>query len=596
MVMNTIEQNLQALRREMQLNNIDLFIVGCSDPHLSEYMPDHWKIRAWISGFTGSAGTVVVGLDEAFLWTDVRYFLQAERELENTGITLMKLKSQGISEYIDYICTHSTKFKNIGIDFSLNSHSEILALKKQLSQSGQNVLNIDLISNIWKNRPPLPNGPVFEHELKYAGRSFSEKVQSVRKVLENKKANSYLVTALDDIAWLFNLRGSDVECNPVFLAFAYVSLTHVYLFIDDNKIPHEINQDLCGDGITCMPYTDLPAFLSHLPIDTCLLIDIARINAYLYSIIQNKKLVLDTSPITILKSQKNETEILNLKHAMILDGVAILKTQIWLENKLKSETVKETDVAQNLINNRSLNKGYFGESFNAIVGYQANGAIIHYRPEEESCADIKNEGILLVDSGGQYHFGTTDITRTWALGMATAEQKTNYTLVLKGHIQLATIEFPVGTKGVQLDILARMYLWKAGLNYGHGTGHGVGFFLNVHEPPQGIVSGLNERGVTPIMEGSLTSNEPGFYLDGQYGIRLENLILAVKSQETDFGSFLKFETVSLYPFDLNLIDLSILSSDEIAWINDYHDRVYNAFLPYLDSGEKEWLQRQCAKI
>ncbi len=590
-----INQHVEKLRSLMTKKNIAAFIIPSSDPHQSEYVAEHWKSRYWISKFYGSAGTAVVTMSDAFVWTDARYFLQAEKELAASGFELKKLVNQGANEFIDWLAIHLDEGSSVALDGTLFSTNQVFEFKKVLSANGIELLtDVDFMDEIWKNRPSLPMNTIFEHDVKYTGASRAEKLSIVRKELSKIRCESILLTALDDIAWLFNIRSNDVECNPVTIAYAIVHSNSAVLYIDDIKINTTIKTALKKDNIDIAPYTSINKALTN--ISSNIAVDFNQVNYNLYSHIKNECIKNHTSIPSLLKAKKTPKEISNIRNAMTKDGVALTQFFMWLEKTLADKlTPTEYEVAKKIAAFRAKQEGYFGESFDAIIGYNGNGAIIHYKPAVKS-AKIKPSGILLLDSGGQYLDGTTDITRTIALGRPNAEQKLAYTCVLKGHIALAQQRFPAGTKGVQMDILARQFLWNNMLNYGHGTGHGVGFFLNVHEPHQGIVPGVNARGTTVQEEGMLTSNEPGFYLTNKFGIRIENLILVSPATKTAFGDFHTFETVTYFPLDTVLIEKKMMTKEEKTWLNNYHGMVYDKLSPHLNSDEKKWLDNKCKPI
>lgn len=590
----SVNNNIQALRQQMNKYQFDAYIIPGSDPHQSEYAADHWKARQWISGFTGSAGNVVVSNNHAGLWTDSRYFIQAAKELKGTKVKLHKLKVAHTSEYIDWILENIQPGGKVGCDGMLFSVGQIQRMERLFKEKNiQLDYSTDLLTAAWENRPPLPSNEIFEHKVKYAGKSRAKKLEAIRTQMKDQGADFHFVSTLDDIAWIFNIRSSDVECNPVSIAYAVIDLKKAYLFIDKKKVPMRLRKEFQRDSIVLKKYEGIFDYLKNINATKNILVDASTMNMKLYNAIPAEQVIHGKTISTHLKALKNKTEVKHIKNAMIKDGVALTRLFMWLEKTLETETVTEVEVAKKLSSLRAEQGEYHGESFDAIVGYQGNGAIVHYRPEEDSCATIKNEGILLLDSGGQYEDGTTDITRTVALGQPTAEQKRNFTSVLKGHIGLAELKFPKGTRGNQIEVLARQHLWQDGLNYGHGTGHGVGFFLNVHEGPQSIGSGITAKAATVIEAGMLTSNEPGFYKAGEYGIRIENLILAVDAEKTSFGQFLKFESVTLFPIDKNLIDYPMLTKREVQWLNDYHKDVYSKLSPFLNRKEKAWMKAKC---
>ncbi len=594
----TIVQRLGRLRQAMQEEGLDAYLIPSNDPHQSEYVAEHWKARQWISGFSGSAGTVVVTMEHAGLWTDSRYFLQAENELKGSGIVLQKQQIPHAPEHLDWLAEKMAPGSRIGLDGRLFTIGQIRAFERLFSPRNIQLLTeADLIKSIWTQRPPMPAEPIFELPTSYAGQSRREKLTAVRTQMEQQGLSQYLVTALDDLAWIFNLRGADVECNPVFYAYALLEKESAKLFIAGEKVPPAMQKALLADGIEVHPYPAVEFFLEALPDASAIGYDQHITQYQFWRSLKHLNCKENVAIIRQLKAIKNPVEVKHLREAMRRDGIALTRLYRWLEDILKTRTVTEVEVAQKLDGFRRDQGDYHGESFAAIVGYQANGAIVHYHPESGHCADIRNEGILLLDSGGQYTCGTTDITRTTVFGKPTDEQKMAFTLVLKGNIALSTVVFPVGTSGVQLDALARVPLWQHQMNYSHGTGHGVGFFLNVHEPPQGFVaSAANSRGATPLEPGMLTSNEPGFYKTGEYGIRIENLILCVEAGQTDSGRFLKFDTLSLFPIDQNLIDRALLSPQDIDWLNAYHKEVFEILAPGMNPEEVSWLKEKCKPI
>ncbi len=592
-----VDKNIKNLRALLDENEFSAYLIPSSDPHQSEYVADHWASRAWISGFTGSAGIVIITKDHAGLWTDSRYFVQAEKQLKNNCVELHKQVIPHAPEHIAWLCENLPEGAKVGFDGMLFSQAQVRALAKAFYKKNFEIdYSKDLIAPIWKDRPPLPSNQVFEHALLHSGQSRKDKIATIREKMQALGCSHHLVTSLDDIAWLLNIRSSDVKCNPVSIAYVVIADDRTYIFIDSEKISAELKAKFVEDFILLKPYDSLKSFLQQLPKDVKILVDQKTCNIKLYNAIAGEQIVSGSTISTQLKGIKNDTEIRHLKETMAKDGVALLQLYRWLEQGIQQGSIPETAVAEQLIRFRKTNDDYFGESFEAIVGYNGNGAIVHYRAEPETCAQIKADGILLIDSGGQYHTGTTDITRTTALGSPTAEQKKHFTLVLKGHIGLATLKFPHGTKGVQMDILARQHLWQHGLNYGHGTGHGVGFFLNVHEGPQGIAPNVNGKSSVAFEPGMITSNEPGFYKDDAYGIRIENLVLVVKDEETDFGDFLRFETITLFPIDLQLVDPSLLVASEKNWLNNYHKEVYEKLAPRLNEEERAWLKDRCRAI
>lgn len=590
---------LIALRNAMKKQNIAAYLIPSADPHQSEYVADYWKTRTYFSGFNGSAGILVVTQKTAGLWTDSRYFLQAEEQLHDSGIELHRQLVPHAPEHVPWLAQHLPPKSTIGFNGSLFTVGQVAYMKKLFWAKRIKIRHdLQLEDNVWiKDRPSLPQELVFELPESTTGESRLQKLNRIAETLKEKNAGFQLVTTLDDIAWILNIRSQDVDYNPVCIAYLMVGHILSYLFVDEAKIPQALKDKFQIDGIILKPYEAIAPFLKELGSKQNVICDFDTVSIRLFDAIPPRKQLEGPTIARRLKAIKNETEIQHIKRAMIKDGIALTKLYRWLTDQLEITTVTEVEVAQQLNIFRAAQGDYYGESFAAIVGYMANGAIIHYHPEADTCATIKKEGILLLDSGGQYLQGTTDITRTTALGIPSAAQKRHFTLVLKGHIALAKIQFPKGTTGVQLDTLARQFLWEEGLNYGHGTGHGVGFFLNVHEPPQGFAtSGTTSRGSTAFEVGMLTSNEPGFYKTGEYGIRIENLLLAIDSASKGFGPFLAFESVTLFPIDQKLIDISLLEKKEIDWLNQYHKKVFDTLSPHLSPEEVAWMEEQCQAI
>jgi Xaa-Pro aminopeptidase len=577
----------------MSANNIQACIIPSTDPHLSEYTPAHWETRQWISGFTGSAGTVVVTSIKAGLWTDSRYFLQAENELQDTGIELFKLGLEETVALEKWIVNELSVNDTVGLDGKVFAASEALYLiaffeKHQLRIQS----DFTPYDTIWENRPPIPRNKTFILPEHFSGESANSKMQRLLKEMSKQKCNFTILAALDMIAWLFNLRGNDVNYNPVAVSYAVVSEKETILFIDFQKLTPEVVEYLHEQGVILAEYDKMDAHVQKLSSNDRLLITPNKINYHLYQIIPaNCKIQeINVHPVDALKAIKNETEIRGFRNAMQKDGVALIKFFYWLEKQLKAgKKITEIDVSQQLKAFRSEQEYFFSESFNTIVGYGAHGAIPHYSANEETNVRILPEGILLIDSGAQYFDGTTDITRTIAVGAVSDEMKKDFTLVLKGHIQLAATVFPKGTIGMQLDVLARQFLWKESQNYLHGTGHGIGHFLNVHEGPQGIRANYNPVAFQP---GMITSNEPGLYKTGKYGIRIENLLLTIPHKTTDLGEFYALETLTLCPIDKKLIDWSLMTQDETNWLKSYHQKMYDSLSPFLNEEEKDWLKEQ----
>jgi len=581
----------------MQTHGLDALIIPSNDPHQSEYVAEHWKSRTWISGFTGSAGLVSITHQEAILWTDSRYTLQAVDELEGTPFKCRSLLYKGRPAYLSWLTETLESNSTLGLDGRLFSKQQYQNLEKKLSPKKIKIQNqIDPFESIWKDRPALPVDPIFDYDIHYAGESRTAKFTRVRALVKKSGAEAYLVTRLDDIAWLLNLRGADVSFNPVFYSYVVILPEQVLLFINAEKIKSELKESLQEDDVRLLPYHDLPGFLKDFPAPQKILLEPST-SILIHKAVKKAQIVNGTEIIQSLKAIKNPTEIDHTHLVMEKDGVALCRFFRWLEIMHPSKALSEHDLVNQLQKFRGEQEAYFGESFSAIVGFRENGAIVHYRPDEQHSALINKDGILLIDSGGQYLDGTTDITRTISIGQPTEEQRDVFTLVLKGHIALDLIHFPKGTTGTQLDVLARMHLWKTGRNFGHGTGHGVGFFLNVHEGPQGFSSSTNSKSSnTPFQAGMITSNEPGFYKAGAYGIRIENLILCTNSIHHPDGSFLQFETLTLFPLDLSLIQPTLLTQEELEWINNYHQKVYERLAPHLNPDEKTWLAEKCMAV
>lgn len=588
----TINQRITALRKEMKNAGIDAYIIPSGDPHRSEYVPDRWNSRVWISGFDGSSGTAIVTQDYAGVWTDSRYFIQAEQQLKNSDFQLHKLIIPHTPEHLEWLQENLQNGAVVGFDGWMNTPAQARQLAKVLSNKNV-ILNSDhdLVGIIWEDQPLLPNKKVFELDLKYAGQSRKEKFNILRKEIKKQGGQQYFISMLDDIAWLLNLRGSDVDCNPVFVGYVVMTETEVNLFANAKKFSPVLKEKLAVDGVVIHSYNKVETYLSK--VDQKILVDRGSINLKLYNTLNENNRIESHNIVEHLKTIKNETEIAQFRNVMVKDGVALTRLFRWLEQQLKKRTVSEAEIAQKLKKCRKDMGEYHGESFDAIVGYKENGAIIHYKPHPDTCAHLENDGMLLLDSGGQYSDGTTDITRTVSFGKPTEQQILDNTLVLQGHIALAMACFPEGTNGVQLDTLARQHLWRYQRNFGHGTGHGVGFFLNVHEGPQRISPTIGIKSQLPFRPGMVTSNEPGVYRANEYGIRIENLILCKKSTENDFGNFLDFETITLFPIDQSLIDASLLSKDEKKWLNDYHQKVFDKLSPELKPAEVKWLKKKC---
>jgi len=585
----TITDRLTALRSEMRKHNVQTTIIPQTDPHLGEYLSAHWQVRRFLSGFTGSAGTLVVTMSEALLWTDSRYFIQAADQLKGTGIILMKEGLPETPTIAQWICNNSVKGDTVGIDGWLFSARDTAELKAVLAKAGLNLrTDLDIIDNVWHDRPALPQDKIFIHDVKFAGKDTTDKIALVLANGRDSGASEVFISALDEIAWILNLRSRDVSCNPVLTAFLHLSPNGSTLFTDLRKVTPEVEKYLADRNVKVAPYNTVAQAIGEIAKrNVTVLVDQNRNSGAVADILGDKAVLTSANPVAMLKGVKNEVQIAGTRNAMRKDGAALVGAIREIENKVKAgEKVTELDVADILTKHRSAQPLYFDASFETIAGYGAHGAIVHYSATEESSIEIGTDSLLLIDSGAQYLDGTTDITRTISLGTPTAGQKRDFTLVMKGHIALGSAIFPEGTRGDQLDALARQFLWKNGLSYLHGTGHGVGHFLNVHEGPQSIR--LNSVNI-PLTPGMITSNEPGLYRENIHGIRCENLVLTVPAETTEFGNFYCFETLTLFPFDLKLFDTSIMTQQEIDWLNRYHEKVREQLMPLLDGEDRQWL-------
>lgn len=591
---HVINNRIQTLRTLFSREGIQAFIIPSTDPHLSEYVAPHWKSREWISGFTGSAGTVVVTTSKAGLWTDSRYFLQAAQQLEDTEIELYKEMLPETPSISTFLCTQLNPGDTVGIDGKMFSVEEVERLRSELQKCQIEIKNIpDPMEELWSDRPPMPEAPAFIHDTKYAGKSCMEKISIIREEMKKCNAKALLLPALDEIAWTLNLRGNDVHCNPVIVSYLLIEERDIHYFIQPKKTTTEVAEYLKTAGVNLHPYEEVETYLKQIKVES-LLINPAKTNYAVYSAVNpNCKIIHNVSPVTLLKAIRNEQEIAGIHTAMQRDGVALVKFLKWLEEAVPSGKETEISVDKKLHDFRTEQDLYMGESFDTIAGYKEHGAIVHYEATPETDVPLKPEGFLLLDSGAQYLDGTTDITRTIALGELTEEEKTDYTLILKGHIALAMAKFPAGTRGAQLDVLARMPIWQRGMNFLHGTGHGVGHFLNVHEGPQSIR--MNENPVT-LQLGMLTSNEPGVYKAGSHGVRTENLVLVIPAGEGMFGDYLQFETVTLCPICKKGIIKELLTKEEIEWFNGYHQTVYEKLSPSLNKEELAWLKEATSSL
>ncbi|MGE5632672.1 MAG: aminopeptidase P family protein [Caulobacteraceae bacterium] len=592
-----IKERISKLRKLMKERGIDAYIIPSFDAHQSEYVPEHWKCRQWISGFTGSAGTVVVTEKEAGLWTDGRYFIQAEKQLEGSGIKLFKIAMPGVPTFIEWIGTSLPSGSTVGFDgrvISVSSFKDMLKTFK--SSSFKFETKYDLIGELWADRPAVPNNPVIVHELKYAGKSRTEKLSEVRKEMKDLGASFYLLSSLDDVAWLYNIRGNDVPNTPVVSAYTLISDKDSWLFIDKNKVSGKVEKELTDDGIKVMDYSEVAKLLSGLTENETVLYDPEKTNVWLYkSLKEGIKKIEELNITTKLKAVKSPVEIENLRNCQIKDGAALVKFLCWLDKNLGKEKITEMTVDEKLIEFRAQQEYNMGPSFDTIAGYKEHAAMMHYRAVPESDYTLAREGMLLIDNGGQYLDGTTDITRTIVLGKLTDEQKKDFTLVLKAHIGLATAKFLKGCTCTHLDILSRRHLWKEGLDYRCGTGHGVGFLLSVHEGPQGFRRPPVINTVI-LEEGMILTNEPGIYKEGMHGVRTENTLLVTKDYENEYGQFMRFDTISYCPIDLDGLNVSLLTQEEKDWLNNYHKEVFEKLSPLLSADERKWLENETRAI
>ena len=584
---NQVSVRVELLRQWMRGNHIEAFIVPSTDPHASEYVPSHWEARQWLSGFTGSAGTAVVTLDNAALWTDSRYFLAAEEQLEGTPFQLMRERMEGTPDIAQWLVAVLHKGDTVGIDGWVNS---VVAAESWRTTLERNGISLDVLKNpfdtIGASRPLLPENAVEIQPFGFAGETTASKAARIRPLLDEKGANAMLVSALDEIAWLTNLRGSDVHCNPVFVAYCLLLPQEIRLYINKEKLTKSVKDYLSQENITVRPYTEIENDLQALEKATILLTPETNVRLAA-AVAQNNTIVNAPSPIATLKAVKNEAETEGFRRAMLRDGVALVKFLRWLKPAVKAGGVTEMDVDRKLTSLRAAQPLFRDISFDTIAGYADHGAIVHYEATEATDRELHPEGLLLIDSGAQYQDGTTDITRTIALGEPTEKERHIYTLVLKGHIALARLKFPSGASGTQLDLSARYAMWQEGYNFGHGTGHGVGSYLNVHEGPHQIRMNYMPA---PIVAGMTVTDEPGLYLPGCFGVRTENMLLAVPFKETEFGKFLQFETLTLCPIDTVPIDREMLTFVEKQWLNDYHQTVRNKLMPLLDDeADRQWL-------
>ena len=588
-----INERIEALREVMRREHLSAFIFPSTDPHQGEYVPDHWKGREFISGFNGSAGTAVVTMKSAALWTDSRYFLAAEEQLKGTEYQLMKLKIEGTPTIAEWIGRECGPGAEVGVDGMVNSANSVKGLIADLRKQGGITVrtNLDPLSQIWRNRPAVPEDKVEIYPMEYSGEAAHDKIARIRKALRELHADGMLMSALDDIAWTLNLRGSDVHCNPVFVSYLLISSKDVTIYINKVKLQPDVLAYLSAEGVGVAPYEDVKKGLKDY-FEYNILLDPDEVNYTLYKTV-GREIVEAESPVKRLKTIKNEREIAGFKSAMLKDGIAMVKFLKWLKPAVEAGGQTEMSVDEKLTSLRAEQPLFRGLSFDTIAGYQAHGAIVHYEATPATDAPLKAEGLLLLDSGGQYLDGTTDITRTIALGPLTDEQRHIYTLVLKGHIQIELCKFPSGSSGTQIDILARKDMWREGLNYLHGTGHGVGTYLNVHEGPHQF---RMEWKPAPLVAGMTITDEPGVYLTDKFGVRIENTLLITPYMETEFGRFLQFESLTLCPIDKTPIVIDMLTQEEKLWLDNYHQKVFETLSPHLENDDVEWLREACSPI
>lgn len=591
-----VNDRIKGLRNLMKERGIKAYIIPTHDPHQSEYIADHYKTRVWISGFTGSAGTVVVTEDEAILWTDGRYFIQAEKELEGSEIQLYKMGIPGFPTYMEWLRDNLNDGDSLGFDGKIFPQEDVKRLEKEIGQKDiQFIDEYDLVGELWTDRPSKPKGKAFVHDVEYAGKTAREKIEEVREEMAKKGADYFLLGSLDDIAWLYNIRGRDIACNPVVISYALISKDEAWWFVDGDKLDDEVKSHLEENGIAIDEYDRVIDYVKDIKKGSKVFLDPARINRWLYKGIPEECEIVEGTNITSqLKGIKNSTEIENQKNAYIKDGVALVKFLYWLDNNVGKINITEVSAAEKLEEFRKEQEGFIEPSFDTIAAYKENAAMMHYKAEEgKSNYDLKKEGMFLIDSGGQYLDGTTDITRTIVLGDITQEEKRDFTLTLKGHINLIGARFLYGATGSNLDVLARYPLWQEGIDYKSGTGHGIGFLLNVHEGPHRISPIPNN---VRLEKGMVVTIEPGVYRAGKYGIRIENVAVVVEDIETDSGQFMKFETISYCPIDLEAVDVEMLTDKERKWLNDYHEKVYQKLSPFLNEEEKEWLKNKTRRV
>lgn len=599
--MNTvIRERIEKLRQTMKVHDIDIYMIPTNDFHSSEYVGEYFKCRKYITGFTGSAGTAVITATEARLWTDGRYFIQAAAELEGTGIELMKSGQPGVPKVKEYLEQTLENGQKLGFDGRCIDSSYAAELEKLAEEKGAELAyDKDLVDCIWTDRPELSREPVRLLDIRYHGQSREDKLKKIRGLMKEKKADIYIITSLDDIAWLLNIRGNDIPCNPVVLSYVMLTENEAYIYGQRESFGTDVIEALMEAGVALKSYNDIYEDIKRIPADKSVLVDKARANYAIVKNIPEAVTVINETDLTLLpKAIKNMTEIENERIAHIRDGVAVTRFMYWLKKNIGKLRITELSATAYLESLREQGENYMGPSFEPIVAYGANGAMCHYSPTEDSDTELMPESFVLFDTGGQYLEGTTDITRTVALGPCTAEQKKHFTAVLRGHLNLAAAKFVYGVRGINLDYLARGPLWELGLDYNHGTGHGVGYYLNVHEGPNSFGWKCHGEKVTSAVleEGMITSNEPGFYLEGKYGIRTENMIVCVKDEETEYGQFMRFENLTMVPIDIDAIELEGMSDVDRKRLNAYHREVYKKISPYLDDEEKEWLKKATREV
>lgn len=595
-----IKQRIEKIRDLMKEKNIYAYIVPSSDYHQSEYVGDYFKSREFMSGFTGSAGTLIISMDEAGLWTDGRYFIQAENELKDSGIKLFKMGEEGVPTIEEYLLEKLPKNSTLGFDGRVMSVKEGQSLASKLSFKGINIeYKYDLVNDIWKERCSLPTEKAFLLDIEYSGESFSDKLSRIRTVMKEKKATIHILASLDDIAWLFNIRGRDIKSNPVVLSYAIIGIDSVYLFIDKNKISEDIRTELSKENVQIKGYEEVYEFIKNIDENEVVLIDTSKVNYAIYNNIpSNVRKIEERNPSTLFKSIKNKIELKNIRNSHIKDGVAFTKFMYWLKNNIGKMEITEISATQKLEDFRREQEKFIEPSFSTIAAYKEHAAMMHYSATEESNYKLEPRDLFLVDSGGQYFDGTTDITRTIALGPIPKHVRRDFTNVVRGMIRLSKAKFLYGCRGYNLDILARGPLWEEGIDYKCGTGHGIGFVLNVHEGPNGfrwkVREGIDDNCI--LEEGMVTTNEPGVYVENSHGIRIENEIVVRKSDKNEYGQFMDFEVITFAPIDLDAIDESLILEDERIYLNNYHKQVYDKISPYLNEEEKHWLKTYTREI